>query len=120
MQLVCGQLDDSLCVGEVDGSVLANPVDCKPEGGLARTFLYCLNEIPVAAICAADTFFDEALATCVSGDGNEASVRSVVLRAGAAYPCPTLLVTCALPTDALSLPACRRRSWHPPSPGTPP
>lgn len=71
---VCGQLDTSLCVAAPDGTVLSNPVDCKVDGK-ATTFLYCVNEIPVATICAEGTFFDEGLVACVGEDGGLVAVN---------------------------------------------
>lgn len=57
-----------VCLNMPNGMRLPNPVECRP-GGVATSFMYCLNEVPIATACPTGTTWNFQLLSCVTATG---------------------------------------------------
>lgn len=69
-QELCKDFSNALdvCLNMPNGMRLPNPVECRP-GGVASSFMYCLNEVPIPTACPADTTWNFQLLSCVTATG---------------------------------------------------
>lgn len=87
-----------VCVNMPNGMRLPNPVECRP-GGVATSFMYCLNEVPIPTACPPDTTWNFQLLSCVTATGMT-KVRVVLRIFPASNKTTNLCRTWCLPSPA--------------------